>query len=786
MDSTRHFHLFCTSCPGLAPFITEYSSSLIRAHNLKIRVNFLQRCLKEQVMPRSILPLRVLQMSDRPFEDFLQIILKKHIELTMIEKEQAFFISRQKKQVFLCVIPCEWQNRMLDYCFDTLRFQCNSLQNKLDRKLVDLIKNSDWTKNANHDFVVNLSDKHLDNDTMCALGYGLNFAGLKQAVNSVDVARAFCNLEKYSNLPSDEVNICKGIVYASMSNESVPNCPQRFVKAIKSVKQDPELHVTKADKSNAVVILNKDDYVSKMNDLLSDDTTYSKLRSNPLERVNSSFNKSLKQLLKGQDHLIKKCTSISPSLPYMYGLIKTHKPGNPPRPIISSAGSVTYKLSQWLVSLLSPLVGNIYHSNVKNNVDLVDKLNSLDINYDFKLVSFDVTSLFTKVPVDDLLVFLSEVLDDLDLPVSNTVFIDLIKLCIKDCKFTFNGGYYCQKFGMAMGNPLSPVLSNLYMEFFENKLLANILPSNVIWFRYVDDVLCLWPVSEDLDCFLPRLNSLAPSIKFTVEVENDCKLPFLDCLIHRVEKRFLFSIYRKPTHVCSYIHFYSAHHDKVKLSVFSSMFLRALRICSPQFIDDEFKTIYDIGVMLKYPKAFLDKSLNVAKKSFYRPERLPAFDVKNMLVLPYNSKFIQVPHLLKFFNVNVAFSNNCTIKKLLIKNSPDQVEHSCVYKIPCKDCDKFYIGQTGKDLPTRIKQHKYSVRTGQVSNALFVHLRDMNHCIDWSNASSMFPCNNLLNRNIVESSFIKQSDNNIINLSSGLYKLDRFISNMIYRQIKTL
>ena len=180
---------------------------------------------------------------------------------------------------------------MLDYCFSELRLKCNSLQGKLDRKLLFLIRNSSWTKNANRNFVVNLSEKELDNDTICALGYGLSFAGLKQDVNTVDIAKSFCNLEKQGHLPSDEVNICKGIVYASVSNESVPNCPQRFVRAIKSIKKDPYLHITKADKSNAVVILNKDDYVSKTDDLFNDDTTYFKCRSNPLEKVNSCFNK---------------------------------------------------------------------------------------------------------------------------------------------------------------------------------------------------------------------------------------------------------------------------------------------------------------------------------------------------------------------------------------------------------------------------------------------------------------------------------------------------------------
>ena len=130
-----------------------------------------------------------------------------------------------------------------------------------------------------------------------------------------------------------------------------------------------------------------------------------------------------------------------------------------------------------------------------------------------------------------------------------------------------------------------------------------------------------------------------------------------------------------------------------------------------------------------------------------------------------------------------TFSSNSTIKKLVINISPDQMD-CCVYKIPCKDCDKYYIGQTGKDLAKRIKQHKYSVRTGQVSNALFIHLRDNNHCIDWSNASSIVSCHDILNRNIIESSLIKQSESQLINMSSGMYKLDSFICNKVHRQIQ--
>ena len=94
-----------------------------------------------------------------------------------------------------------------------------------------------------------------------------------------------------------------------------------------------------------------------MKALLDDQDTYVKLRNNPLERVNTSFNKSIKNILVGHKELISKFMTICPSLPYLYGTIKTHKPNLPARPIISSVGSCCYKLSKWLVN--SPVGNNI-------------------------------------------------------------------------------------------------------------------------------------------------------------------------------------------------------------------------------------------------------------------------------------------------------------------------------------------------------------------------------------------------------------------------------------------
>ena len=164
--------------------------------------------------------------------------------------------------------------------------------------------------------------------------------------------------------------------------------------------------------------------------------------------------------------------------------------------------------------------------------------------------------------------------------------VKLISLCVVNCKFTFNNEFYEQHFGMAMGNPLSPLLSGLYMEFFERAHLPSL---NLEWSRYVDDCICILPSEKDVSVILDTLNRKVPSIKFTVEEEKDKVLPFLDVCIYRENYCLKYSVYRKPTNNLSYIHFYSGHSNRIKESVFISMFLRAYRICSPEFFDIEIK-----------------------------------------------------------------------------------------------------------------------------------------------------------------------------------------------------
>jgi hypothetical protein len=92
--------------------------------------------------------------------------------------------------------------------------------------------------------------------------------------------------------------------------------------------------------------------------------------------------------------------------------------------------------------------------------------------------------------------------------------------------------FFQQKGGMAMGSSVSPIVSNIFMENFEQFALDSAQHKPLLWLRYVDDTFVSWPHGpEQLQNFLSDLNTLRPSIQFTMEIESDNAIPFLDVLV---------------------------------------------------------------------------------------------------------------------------------------------------------------------------------------------------------------------------------------------------------------
>ncbi|XP_018562776.1 uncharacterized protein LOC108904627 [Anoplophora glabripennis] len=112
--------------------------------------------------------------------------------------------------------------------------------------------------------------------------------------------------------------------------------------------------------------------------------------------------------------------------------------------------------------------------------------------------------------------------------------MDLAKVCIKSTFFAFRDQFYEQTEGAAMGSPLYPVLANIYMEAFEKKALESTTLKPKCWYLYVDDTFIIWPHGRNTVAdFLDHINGIHPDIQFTMEVEKNAALPFLDVLVER-------------------------------------------------------------------------------------------------------------------------------------------------------------------------------------------------------------------------------------------------------------
>ena len=91
--------------------------------------------------------------------------------------------------------------------------------------------------------------------------------------------------------------------------------------------------------------------------------------------------------------------------------------------------------------------------------------------------------------------------------------------------FVFESDEYTQHSGLAMGSPLSPVAACLYMEWLEQNRYRSIMGDDVLWLRYVDDVIVA-PKSMNLREKLTELNAVEPRIQFTLEEEEQARFPF--------------------------------------------------------------------------------------------------------------------------------------------------------------------------------------------------------------------------------------------------------------------
>ena len=480
------------------------------------------------------------------------------------------------------------------------------------------------------------------------------------------------------------------------------------------------------------MILDKKDYNDRMEQLLSDTTKFKKLDISPGKDYNFVINQELRisKTLKEMrnrgamtDHLYNRLNPTGTQPSVMYGLGKIHKPliDSIPkfRPILSAINTPTYKLSQYINQLLKPFTTNEF--TARDSFAFAKDIRSQD--HTQFMCSLDVDSLFTNIPLIETvnicadLLFADRFICD---GLTKTDFINLLTMATTESFILFNGSYYKQVDGVAMGSPLGPTLANIFLGHNERQWLMD-CPTKfkpTYYRRYVDDIFVLFNDKSHLEQFKTYFNAQHPNMNFTSEIEIDNALAFLDVHVIRDLTSFNTSVYRKPTFSGVY-----TNHDSYipliyKTGLVSTLLQRSFRICTSWTqIDIEIKKIKSILTMNAYPTMLLDRLISKFLNNVNNPAVIHTVEPQTLqIMLPFLGNFTKrvenkIRHSMKqhlpSVKINFIYKASSRLRTLLsFKDKlPSQLTSGIVYKYTCSRCKSTYIGETIRHAKRRFCEH---------------------------------------------------------------------------------
>ena len=545
----------------------------------------------------------------------------------------------------------------------------------------------------------------------------------------------------------------KKIAYSSFHNYNFLrelNLSLPEYQALKKLSACDEIVIHKSDKGNSVVIINRTDYLQRLQAMVDDASKFEKLNVKPGKDYNfmTKEKKEVDDLLAelvDKGSLTKadreKLSPNGPNPARLYGLPKIHKSlveGLPPyRPIISQIGSPTYKIAKFLLGFVQPFTSNEH--TIKDTFHFVSILDAQD--HRLIMASLDVESLFTNIPLDETIDIVTSKVFGRKRKVngiSKRDFKRLLEISTKGTVFFFNGHYYKQRDGVAMGSPLGPALANAFLSHHETVWLEDcpLAFAPVYFARYVDDIFILVRSKEHVAKLAQYFSSKHKNICFTYELENNNTLPFLDVTVFRDASKFSSSVHRKDTFSGVYTNYRSFMPETYKKGLVSTLLYRAFMICSSfQSLHQEIERLKNIFSKNGYPSKLVDKCIfNFFNKQYEKRPAVHTVPKKEMLlVLPFlgtnswktkNELIRSFRKILPFCNLKIVYKTTKRLSSCFsFKDKfPKSLMSGVIYRYTCAECNLSYVGCTKRFWEKRLEEHLHvSGLTGKPLSGMIVY-----------------------------------------------------------------
>lgn len=757
----------------------RYESLKIKSTKIKADINYILTCKRESLSPtfsqvKLSIPGKNYKLKAKISKLIMEQELKnKHYQKKKVQQsisEVKQYLQKKLSLLFYLVLISRITSRILK--------EHKFIHCKHDRKIKQLRNCIQDPKAQELDTMKNLhnfSSLQLTNQQQQAIARGLD-VHIPTKTNNIHIKS---QLESFyqqisSNqhqVSEDKLEVIKGKLLDTYSKFIKIKMPKYFDDALKKLKNNKDIALIKQDKGKGTVVMNKKDYINKCLEILNT-PKFSTCSTDPTKTIENRIQLELRSIKKHfSDTDYKRIYPTGSAPGKFYGMAKIHKLKQGDgieklqmRPIISNIGTASYQLAKYLAKMLKPLSES--ESNIESTDSFLTYIRQLHIPANHQLISFDVVSLFTSVPLDYTI---SAIINDIyekqriQTTIPKNKMIKLLNLCTKQVHFTFNDIIYTQTDGVAMGSPLGPIIANIFMTKLEQKVIPK-LNSMSPWVRYIDDTFAT--IDPDyINTTLNTLNNFHPNIKFTHELETNKSLSFLDVTVLRHNSSVETTVFRKPTHNDTYLHWNSFSLKTWKLSTLKSLVLRANKICStPALKTQELNYIRNVFEHKNgYPRYVIEKTINSIGEGL-----LSEKDNRKHIILQLPYKGLTGEKLIRSLNklITDSFPNELNAR-ILFKGTPlsshfnlkdktnkDHI-HNLVYKITCPEatCQQTYVGETGRRLSHRIHEHCHDI-----NSKIYQHISTTNHGnISIDNATILnHSFKEIHHRKVAEALYIKQ------------------------------
>ena len=454
-------------------------------------------------------------------------------------------------------------------------------------------------------------------------------------------------------------------------------------QALKLLRSNRDIVINVADKGSNVVVQNTSDYKTEIYRQLHCSQHYLRITEPIYPTTAIKLTKILSRLKRSGFITPKQCTYLTPPPDprprRIYTLPKIHKPPHewfspckipPGRPIVSDIDSESYHIAEYINHFLQPLASR-QASHIKDSFHFLTLLKEChSVPSHTLLITLDVDSMYTNIDNTQGLRCLRRIFDTHpDLARPYDMLLELISVSLSGNDFLFDGSFWLQTSGTAMGKIFAPAYANLFMAVIEQDFFLTRTTIPLFYKRYLDDIFMLWSDGlPSLDEFISAFNGFCPSIKFKQSIDPS-SVDFLDVTVFKhtplaPQTLLCTKVHFKVTNTLQLLHKHSFHPKHTFAGIVRSQIYRYYRLSSS--IDDFHSTTSILFKALRR-QHYSERFLLLVKERFIR-------DIASGTLVPACPKpqvTDQILPLVFTFHLGSNSVVSSFIRELRLLDSPD-------------------------------------------------------------------------------------------------------------------